>query len=330
MGAVMGFWPFWKYADYVRTHGQGADQIFLLGPYEESLDGEADSIVLAFHSMPRWMDRFDVSFDDSAVNFRRNLHKYRVARDQYIREVRAQFELLKSWLMGKALLAEIRRTNNRVRIIPYWDYSHLNADASPWDGVNETAGKTADWIAATAKGAAGWLDAGGRPVIGTGTGTGSEVRYTPGMLHPIDGDPAWAPDEVLFHELVHASREMRGVFFRMPVNKGYDDLEEYIAIILCNIYLSEKGQETFRGNHRSRTFSPDYFMSLRGADANNFLTNSQRVDTRPTMVIQNFKDSQPEFYRDVVNLPPGRPKYNWVKQYDQEATKLVNQVRKPR
>jgi hypothetical protein len=317
----MGFWPIGKYADYVRTHGQGGDQFFLLVPYEEPLDGENPSIFLAYHSMPRWMDRFDVDFDDSSVNFRRILLKYRTACKNYIGEVRAQFEPLKSSLMGKALMAEIRRTNNRVRIIPYWDYLNPHANAVPWDGVNETAGGVAVWIAATEKGAAGWLDNAGKPVIGTGAGTSSEVRYTPSMYRASQG-PGRAPDEILFHELVHASREMRGVFFRMPVNEGYDDLEEYIAIILCNIYLSEKLQDKFVANHKGA-------RPLRGADADNFLYNSQHVDVRPTMVIQKFKDSQQEFYWDVANLPPDRPKYNWVRQYDQEARKLAIQFRKP-
>jgi hypothetical protein len=317
----MGYWPFWKYADYVRTHGQGGDQVFLLVPYEEALDGENPAIFLAFHSMPRWMDRFDIDFDDSNVNFRRNLHSYRVACQQYMGEVRAQFQPLKSSLMGKALLAEIRRAGNRVRIIPYWDYLHPSADATPWDGVNETAGGLAVWIAATTRGATAWLDNAGRPVIGTGAGTSCEVRYTPSMYHASDG-PGEAPDEVLFHELVHASRNMKGVSFRMPVNKGYDNLNEYIAIILCNIYLSEKLQEVFVGTHRGSAI-------LRGAEAANFLYNSQNVDVRPTMAIQNFKDSQPEFYRDVANLPPGRPKYNWVQQYDREARKIANQFGLP-
>jgi hypothetical protein len=112
---------------------------------------------------------------------------------------------------------------------------------------------------------------------------------------------------------------MAGVFFRMPAGNGYDDLEEYIAIILSNIYLSEKREEVFVGNHKGT-------MILRGADADNFLSNSQHVDTRPTMVIQNFKDSQPGFYQDVVKVPA---KYNWVRQYDDEAKRLWKQFHRP-
>jgi len=310
----MGFWPIWKYADYVRTHAQGIDQVYLFGPYEEPLDdGNNPSISLAYHSMPRWMDRFDIGFDDSAVNFRRNLHCYRVACKNYISEVRAQFKPIKSSLMGKTLLAEIGRTGNRVRIIPYWDYLHQNADATPWDGVNETTGKLESWIAATRRGAPLWNDGARGPEAGTGAGTNCEIRYTPSMWHAGDGQGK-APDEVLFHELVHASRDMRGVAYEGPVNRNYDNTEEYIAIILQNMYLSEKGQDVFRGGHTRGRIQP-----LRGADADRLLLNPQHVNMSPASIIQNFKDTQPEFYRDVVNLPPGRPKYNWVKEFNQNA-----------
>jgi hypothetical protein len=315
------FWPLWKYADYVRTHGRDGDQVFLLGPYSEPIDDENGSILVAYHAMPRWMQQFDVLFDESDVSFRRNLHAYRVACRQYLDEVRTHFKLLKSLLMGKALLTEISRTNKRVRIVPYWNFLKPSADTAPWDGASETTGGADVWIAATAKGTAAWLDGAGRPVIGSGAGTNAEIRYTPRMYHSSAG-PERTPDRILFHEFVHASRLMKGVFFRMPAGNGYDDLEEYIAIILSNIYLSEKRQEVFVGNHKGT-------MILRGADADNFLSNSQHVDTRPTMVIQNFKDSQPEFYRDVVNVPPDRAKYNWVRQYDEEATRLWNQFHKP-
>src|SRR5580704_16904263 len=173
------FCPLWKYADYVRTHGRDGDQVFLLGPYSEPIDDENGSILVAYHAMPRWMQQFDVLCDESDASFRRNLHAYRVACRQYLDEVRTQFKPLKSSLMGKALLTEISRTNKRVRIVPYWNFLKPSADTAPWDGASETTGGADVWIAATAKGAAGWLDGAGRPVIGTGAGTNSEIRYTP-------------------------------------------------------------------------------------------------------------------------------------------------------
>jgi hypothetical protein len=57
---------------------------------------------------------------------------------------------------------------------------------------------------------------------------------------------------------------------QMPVNKGYDNIEEYLAVVLTNIYMSDKGQDVFRANHVSGT-------TMRGADADNFLHNSQTL-----------------------------------------------------
>src|SRR5262249_15997019 len=153
-------------------------------------------------------DQFDIGFEDTSVNFRMNLHRYRVACKNYIGEVRPQFKPINSSLMGKPLLAEIGRTGNRIRIIPNWEYLEPNAFAIAWDGVNETAGKLANWIAATRRGAPLWHKGARGPELGTGAGTSCQVPYTPGMYHASDG-PGEAPDEVLFHELVHASRDMR-------------------------------------------------------------------------------------------------------------------------
>ena len=58
------------------------------------------------------------------------------------------------------------------------------------------------------------------------------------------------PDDMLVHELVHSLREMRGQFNCVPTRTtGYENQEEYFAILLQNIYASEKGLTIFRGNH---------------------------------------------------------------------------------
>src|SRR5258708_23434633 len=50
------------------------------------------------------------------------------------------------------------------------------------------------------------------------------------------------PDEILFHEMVHATRQMRGIFNPMPLGFLYDTEEEFFAILLANIYASETGR----------------------------------------------------------------------------------------
>ena len=97
-------------------------------------------------------------------------------------------------------------------------------------------------------------------------GTNSIINYTPHMFDSaqhgqgtagIHG-PALETDEVLFHELVHAARTINGVpGVGLEVNKGYTNEEEYTAIVLSNVYLSEKGKRNFRAGHGNRAVLPD-------------------------------------------------------------------------
>jgi len=77
--------------------------------------------------------------------------------------------------------------------------------------------------------------------------------------------PAHLRDEVLFHELVHAGRLLDG-FWPQKAHKlkpdpdqevpyannesaAYDDIEEFVSVLVTNIYLSEKGAKVFRASH---------------------------------------------------------------------------------
>src|SRR5262245_54051818 len=81
----------------------------------------------------------------------------------------------------------------------------------------------------------------GIPVVESVPGLGSPVtlHYTPAMWNlPFAG----GPDDVLLHELVHAMRQEQGVMLPLPTaggNAGYDNDEEFLAILLTNIALSE-------------------------------------------------------------------------------------------
>jgi Effector protein len=326
----MGRWSRRAYVEYVKKHA-GRDSVDLQFPPGEPLDGDNPKILLSFFSMPYWMDAFDISFDDRETTFKRILGDYRSAANDHVTQVRAQARDINRLGpgTGQALFKELRVTGQWLRILPNWKWKDgPKASESPDDFIigEPGGGDIRTFQRAAAKGApvAGRRGMGvarddwGRPIFGTGRGTNSVIWYTPGMFteERRPSGPGWQPDEVLFHELVHATRDMRGVMNDMPVNKGYDNLEEYLAEVLTNIYLSDKGQTVFSGNHGGSVI-------LRGADADNFLHNSQKVDVPPTMLIQNLKDYQLSFYQGLVGLPAWRPKYNWVKQYDQEWRALA-------
>ena len=78
------------------------------------------------------------------------------------------------------------------------------------------------------------------------------------------------PDEALFHELVHAFRMASGASENVPLTRGglmnYDSVEEFIAILVTNIYVtdpSNKSHSNLRRDHASfRTLEPDLMESF--------------------------------------------------------------------
>jgi hypothetical protein len=99
-----------------------------------------------------------------------------------------------------------------------------------------------------------------RPVLGTGKGSGAEIHYTDGMYKaggccslPGPGNVGNNADEVLLHEIVHALRTMQGKRNPVPTEgtaRKYDTEEEFIAILVTNIYMSEKHATAFRADHQ--------------------------------------------------------------------------------
>jgi hypothetical protein len=76
-------------------------------------------------------------------------------------------------------------------------------------------------------------------------------------------------DDVLFHELIHVYRAQRGVFESQSVGNAFQFLEEFYAVVLTNIYVSEaRPNAILRGDHNLE------FHSLADAgqpeDANEF------------------------------------------------------------
>jgi NleD-like pathogen effector protein (putative zinc metallopeptidase) len=294
-----GFWPIDVYEDYIEKHASPAERRDLLDPRGER-DQDYPNIVVANDSMAEWM-AFNtiVSLNDRDLNFRRLTETYRLETKQHIFAVRSWLAQMKQWATGRALLKEIRSSDAMdVRIVPY-----RGRGRQAYTNMEDEVAGTAKWRLVN-------------PYkfgdLRTGTGIGSDalIEFTPGAFQGPDMRlPGQAPDEVLFHELVHASRIMRGVYRSDFVNKEYDEYEEYVAIVVANIYLSEKGQWTLKGDHDSSR----YGARLKGKRLDDFMNNSQGINLPPMQLMDEFKAAQPDFYRDLSNLPRERPRYNWVR-----------------
>jgi hypothetical protein len=101
-----------------------------------------------------------------------------------------------------------------------------------------------------------WIIEGGptqAPVVGTGTGSDTEIRFSPGTFAAPGAPtgPGAKPDEILLHEMVHGLRQMAGraVFEQVAGNPGMDNYEEFAAIVISNVYRSEQGITQLRKDH---------------------------------------------------------------------------------
>ncbi|MEW5974996.1 MAG: hypothetical protein AB1898_04210 [Acidobacteriota bacterium] len=163
---------------------------------------------------------------------------------------------------GRAVINEIWSRPKRLRIRP-WLRQSRNATASPADDRAATAPFHPVRDAEDGHHEAAW---------GHGTGRGSNVviRYSP-KTWGDDRLPAWDPTarnnwaaatgvmpplpgeesgEVLLHEMVHALRQMSGRETGLPMRRGFDTQEEFFAVLITNVYTSERGPfRQLRGDH---------------------------------------------------------------------------------
>jgi hypothetical protein len=294
----MGFWPDWKYEEYVDKNASLGDARMLLHPASEEIDEKWPGVQVTFFSMDDWMNWYDIPLADDA--FKLFVHRYRTEIKKYKANVRAQFRPIAQSRTGKALLDEIERSNRVVKIKPNWNWSDpVNADATPKRGRDATARGQPVRI--------------GRHPVGTGLGSSSTIRFTPDMWGPNGASKIRAPgydaDEIMYHEMVHAARQMRGVQEDIRVNAGYDDIEEYLATVITNIYMSERGKTAFGGDQGTGTLK----------NPEKFLDNAQRVNLSPRELIRKLRGAQPEFYRDLANVGAAIAPFNPVRQFDQEV-----------
>jgi hypothetical protein len=136
-----------------------------------------------------------------------------------------------------------------------------------------------------------------------GTGTGSAVD-----LYFWSADPlglrghTYSEDDVLLHELVHALRMVSGVEYGQPVTGGggYGNQEEFLAVLVTNMYRSNKNLPLF-----------DY--NLNPIDAKTFL--DKRISPSPRQLIRRLRDSQPSLFAALKSV---QAPFNPVKQFFDE------------
>jgi len=173
-----------------------------------------------------------------------NYHPYR-------REVVRYLDLVGTTYSGNTLFRYCNRYSaRRIEIRPFVP--------TPTDPVNssELPGSAVDAYlpGAPLRAVDGSVIVGG----GTGTGNGSDVtvKYHPANQRQFVANmhtvlPGSGPGETLFHELVHAMRDVHGVRRRTSVSaySKMENFEEFCAIAAANVYRSERGFKVMRDSH---------------------------------------------------------------------------------
>jgi hypothetical protein len=146
---------------------------------------------------------------------------------------------------------------------------------------------------------------------GTGTGTSSVIRFSPEMFPGNLKAPGSQRDEILFHEMIHAFRQLNGRENAFPVNLGYDDIEEYVAVVITKSYLSDKGQTDLRASHH------DSDGVLKNPEK--FLDNPQNVNFPPRWLMYRLYQDHLSLFDTLAAIRLKRPaQFNPVKQYKDE------------
>jgi hypothetical protein len=172
------------------------------------------------------------------------------------------------------------------------------------------------------------LDTSGHPTGGSGSGRGSDVaiNFSPEIWGVFSESPTHRPgrcatncqqptgpgsqaDEVLCHELVHTGRIMRGLHYRLNVNRGYDNEEEFLAVVITNVYLAEKGQMHLRGSHKGHTYLDH---------PEKFLDNAQHVNLSPRMLLERLRLTQSSLFQLLADIGPPQAWFNPVRDYSDE------------
>jgi hypothetical protein len=132
------------------------------------------------------------------------------------------------------------------------------------------------------------------------TGADAFIDYSPELWGPsnrwkITG-PGIAADDILFHELVHATRDLEGVSaYKRTLKRAFPNEEEYVAVVITNIYISEtKPSAALRGGYGDSKHWPALVNPGR------FLDNLAHLVPSPRDLLLTFSVDQNKLYADLA------------------------------
>jgi hypothetical protein len=350
-------WDYDQYADYIKKHAPASERSSLLKadakPFVPKGDkaGKPAKIFATYYSMPDWLDIFNFRTRLEKTPFEHMMKDYRHQVQKHQDKVIECLDRINGFASGKALLEEVSSTAHWVRIMPYFHFfrtmpglDYDNATARPLK-PGETLSHVSDGTMLNLedeyeKGAVVRGDD-NEPLTERGTGKGANIAlfFSPETWEDkkLNKGPGFRPDEVLYHELVHVSRQMRGKMTHVAVGgKGFPNIEEYFATVLTNVYLSDKSETRLRGYYSSDFLRQEHrHWKVNGQDVgliidplprdwnvmkdpDKFYDNPDKLDISPRQLMQIFRDKQPSFYLALAHLPKEWPPFNPVGRHFRE------------
>jgi len=231
--------------------------------------------------------------------------------DGYETEVMVLLSHLRWTWTGWALVSDIYRNKVRTMLIIPWDeVPHWDAQANQWkDGFNATAGATV-----LPKLTDGPVNVDKLKPAPMNQKDNTLVRYNPMMwtaeqvaamrfiAKPADFKmaPGVLKDEILLHEMVHGLRQMEGTTdFHKPADvPHYDTVEEFMAIVVSNVYRSEMKRPGLREDHWG--FSS---MAKDLEDPKKFLDAPGKNGESNHSRMKQFQKDNPDFFADMKKVP---------------------------
>jgi hypothetical protein len=199
----------------------------------------------------------------------------------YEQSVKWHLDLIRRSHSGRALISAIQRTGKPVTILPF--------TPTVKDPFNAYATTTIF----------GHFEIFYSPPM-WGYGGAAASQFPP-------GNPGNSPSAILFHEMAHTYREMRGTFnAQRTMQKGYDNQEEFFAVLMSNIFVTDSTAllpvRTLRADHHD--FKP---LAAAQATSQGFLEVSEN-----RLLVAQFWGQEFDLMTDLLHV---NSSFNPIQQY---------------
>jgi hypothetical protein len=228
--------------------------------------------------------------------------------DGYETDVMRLLTQLRWTWTGWALIKDIWRVRKTMLIIPWNELPYLDTN-NAWQGFNATSGsvyvpKINDSPAPVNMDEVKPATPGRNALVrfNPNMWTGDAVAKVGFIAKPADFKqaPGVGKDEILLHEMVHGLRQIRGTTsFHKPLDSpNMDTVEEFIAIVVSNVYRSELKRPGLRADHHGFTALPEM-----QEDPRVFLNQAGQSGESNLSRMKQFKKDNSDFFEDLKRSP---------------------------